>query len=811
MLEKMNKKELIEHIKKLEEENAKLKEKICEKYEENENVKIGLKKFNGVQNHQENEMYNNNETYNNVGTPKESKKISNTEKIKIFMDVFKGRTDIYAKRWTSNKTGKSGYSPVCINEFNTYKCDKSRMKCNECPNRILDSLTEEIILKHLQGKITIGIYPLLPGDLCNFLAIDFDKKTYEKDVTAFWNTCDELNVPIYVEKSRSGNGAHVWIFFEESISARVARKMGNILLTKTMEKESLDLGSYDRLFPNQDTMPKGGFGNLIALPFQGESSKKGNTVFVNKYFEAEENQIDILNNIKRMKNSEVYDFVDKYNEDDYKEPDIEENLNDDEIPKKENIKYITFTNNVECIFDNQIYIKKLKLLPNEITYLKRLASFPNPKFYELQKYRMPIYNTPRIISCFEEDERFLILPRGCLEKIKEICEKSNVKLIVKDTREKGIKIDYNFNGKLDKKQEKAMNELLKYNTGILWAPTGFGKTVIGAKIISELRTNVLIIVNRNNLLEQWKERLSYFLNINKKEIGQIAAGKEKLNGKIDIASFQSLFKKDNVEEIIKNYGLVIVDECHHVASFSFEKVLKAVRSKYVYGLTATPIRKDRWHRITYMQCGDIRVRVTNSELKQNKKIEHTVLVKRTNYKYNPIEIKEKIQYTEILKDMCHNPFRNSMIIEDIKKCTIEGRVPIVLTERIEHLNVLNEKLKTLNVPVVIYKGKMGKNQLKEIQNIIKEADAKNSSRIILATSNSIGEGFDDSRLDTLFLTMPVSWKGRIVQYVGRLHREHEDKKKVIVYDYLDDDKLLEKMYYRRLKGYKIAGYEIVEE
>lgn len=780
MLESLEKEELINIIQKLEKENKELKEKIYGKIEEKE-------------------------------IPKEQKVISNEEKVKIFRDIFKGRTDLYAKRWTSNKTGKSGYSPVCKNEFSTYKCDKPRIKCNECPNRVLEPLTDDVILKHLKGEITIGIYPLLPGDTCNFLAIDFDKKTYEQDVTAFWSTCDELNIPIYVEKSRSGNGAHIWIFFKESMSANVVRKMGNILLTKTMEKASLDLNSYDRLFPNQDTMPKGGFGNLIALPYQGESAKEGNTVFVNRYFEPEKNQIDILTDIKRMSSDEVYEFVNKYKEDDYNEPETEE-ISDDEIPKKENLKDIIFISNIECIFDHEIYIKKLQLLPNEITYLKRLASFTNPKFYELQKLRMPIYykTTPRIIACFEEDERFLVLPRGCMEKIREICEKSNVKLIIKDTREEGTKTDYEFIGKLNKKQEKVKNELLQHETGILCATTGFGKTVIGAKIISELKTNTLVIVNRNNLLEQWKERLSYFLGIDKKEIGQLGSGKEKLNGKLDIASFQSLFKKDNFEELIKGYGLVIVDECHHVAAFSFENVLKQVKAKYVYGLTATPTRKDGWHKIIYMQCGDIRARVSNRELKQNREMEHKVIVKKTNYKYIPTEEKDKIQISEILNDMCQNVFRNSMIIEDIKKSILEGRIPIVLTERIEHLKVLKDSLEDLNVPVVIYKGNMGKKKTKEIQDLLREADEKNKPRIILATSSSIGEGFDDNRLDTLFLTMPVSWKGRIIQYVGRLHREHEDKEKVIVYDYLDNMKVLEKMYNRRLKGYKIAGYDIIE-
>ena len=547
MIENLSKEELIDLVNNLMQENKQLKEKLYgHKIEE----------INGI---------------------KENIYISNEDKVKLFMSIFSARTDVYAKRWTSNKTGKSGYSPVCKNEFNKYKCDKFNVKCSECVHRELAPLTEDVIMKHLKGEIAIGIYPLLLGDMCNFLVIDFDKKTFETDVSAFWNICDELNIPIYVERSRSGNGAHVWIFFKESIYAKTARKLGNILLTRTMDKVSLDLDSYDRLFPNQDTMPNGGFGNLIALPFQGKSSKDGNTIFVNKYFETYENQIEILSNIKKLTLDEVCEIINKYGNEDYEEPVTEES--DDEIPKKDNIKETVFENNIECIFDNEIYIKKLKLLPNERTYLKRLASFTNPKFYELQKLRMPVYNTPRIISCFDEDERFLILPRGCIDGMKEICTKSNVQLKIKDTRETGIKTDFKFNGKLTSKQQKAMDELLKNETGVLCATTGFGKTVVASKIISELKTNTLILVNRTSLLEQWKERLSFFLGINKKEIGQIGAGKNKQTNILDIGSLQTLYKQDNIDDIVKKYGLVIVDECHHISAFSFEQVLKKNKSK----------------------------------------------------------------------------------------------------------------------------------------------------------------------------------------------------------------------------------------
>ena len=301
------------------------------------------------------------------GKPKEVikhvKNISSEEKIKIFEEIFNGRRDIYAKRWTSSKTGKSGYSPVCANEFNEYKCDKPRIKCADCPYRELLPLTDKIIRKHLQGEITIGIYPLLQGDLCNFLVIDFDKKTYKQDVMAFWNTCDELAIPIYVERSRSGNGAHIWIFFEQSVPAKLARKMGNILITKTMEKKSLDLDSYDRIFPNQDIIPKGGFGNLIALPFQGESAKLGNTVFVNRDFQVIKNQMEVLLNIRKITNDEIYEFINRYRDDDYKEFDIQELENGEELPKKETIKDIVFSNNIQCVIENQIYINKSNLLP----------------------------------------------------------------------------------------------------------------------------------------------------------------------------------------------------------------------------------------------------------------------------------------------------------------------------------------------------------------------------------------------------------------------------------------------------------------
>jgi len=509
-----------------------------------------------------------------------------------------------------------------------------------------------------------------------------------------------------------------------------------------------------------------------------------------------------------MNNNEVCKFVMKNEDDDYQEPMLDD-IDENDLPKREKIKEPIFSNNVECIFDNQIYIKKLKLLPNEVTYLKRLASFTNPKFYEKEKLRMPVYNTPRIISCFEEDERFLILPRSCLDSIQAVCDKSNIKLIIKDTREKGTPVDFKFNGKLKPKQKLAMEELLKYDTGILSAVPSFGKTIVSIGIIDNLKINTLIVVHTKQLLNQWKEKLSMFLDISKKEIGQIGGGKYKPNGKLDIAILQSLYKKNNIDDVVKGYGLVIVDECHHISAFSFEQVLKAMRAKHVYGLTATPIRKDGHHPIIYMQCGQIRYRATNRQMKGYKEIERIVIARKTLYRFVNFEGTKTLTTTMIYNDMVNNDFRNNLIVEDVKKVIKKGATPIILSERKEHLNILKEKLEDLNIPVIIYKASMGKKETESIKQIIEKSDKNNTSRIILATSKLLGEGFDDSRLDTLFLTMPVSWKGRIIQYIGRLHRDHEDKDKVTVYDYIDDMRMLEKMYEKRLKGYKIAGYTIL--
>lgn len=357
-----------------------------------------------------------------------------------------------------------------------------------------------------------------------------------------------------------------------------------------------------------------------------------------------------------------------------------------------------------------------------------------------------------------------------------------------------------------------MKELLQYDTGVLCAATGFGKTVVASKIISEKNTSTLVLVNRTALLEQWKERLSYFLNIPKKEIGQIGAGKNNQTKVLDVASLQTLYRQDNIEKILDGYGLVIVDECHHISAFSFEDVLKKIHAKNVYGLTATPIRKDGHHPIIYMQCGKIRCKVSAKELKQSKKMEHTVIVKKTDYTYVKSNESEKLQITDILNYMVNSEYRNDLIVQDIGGVIKEGRVPLILTERVEHLDIIKEKLQLsgVNVPIIIYRSGMGKKQREGINRQIKEADENNMPRIIIATSTSIGEGFDDSRLDTLFLTMLVSWKGRIIQYVGRLHREHIDKDKVVVYDYVDNMKVLTKMYERRKRGYKTAGYSIEE-
>lgn len=717
-------------------------------------------------------------------------KSSPQEKIALFRDLFKGREDVFALRWT-NKDGKSGYSPACKNDWKQGICGKfKKISCSKCKNRNLIPLSDEIICQHLKGEIVIGLYPLLPDERCYFLAIDFDKEEWKADTNAFQQVCRDVNIPSHIEISRSGNGAHIWFFFTEHISAKIARELGFSILSAAMSRRHrIGLDSYDRLFPNQDSMPIGGFGNLIALPLQKKARLVDRTVFIDENFRPIKDQWSYLAQAEKVSLVKVKETISALKE-------IAQTVNPaDKLPAKVNVT-----------LNNMVYLDKKGLSASLLNQIIKLASFPNPEYYRAQALRLPVYNKPKIISLASETTKQIAIPRGCYEELKVLFKGTEIAL--NDETYQGIFCDFTFKGKLTEEQAKAASALIAHNNGILSASTAFGKTVVALWVIAQRKTNTLIIVHRKQLLEQWIEKVSAFLNIPVTDIGKIAGGKKEITNKIDIAVIHSLYRNRQVKEIVKDYGMVVVDECHHIAAFTFEQVLKEVRAKYILGLTATPTRKDGHHPIVTMQCGKIRYKDIAKKQAGLRPFEHIVVVRNTRFTSFEASNTDNFIIAKIYRELIADNQRNDLIVDDIINAVVQGRSPLILTERAVHVKFFVEKLTGFAKNIIPLKGGMSKKQIQEAHERLKTIP-DDEERVIVATGKYIGEGFDDKRLDTLFLTMPISWKGTLQQYAGRLHRNHYAKKEVIIYDYVDNNvPVLEKMFKKRMKGYKGIGYTI---
>lgn len=741
-------------------------------------------------------------------------KSSTQDKIRLFRSLFHGRDDVYAVRW-EDKNGKSGYSPACIRDARNFFISKAEA----VKQRQLLPLTDQVIHDHLSGKLTAGIYPLLKDEACWFLAIDFDKTTWVDDASVFLRVCGQWTIPASLERSRSGKGAHVWIFFEQSIPASLARKMGAAILTRTMEqRHHVGLDSYDRMFPNQDTLPKGGFGNLIALPLQHVPRTLGNNVFLSDNFQPHEDQWAFLASVQRMSTERIRTIVDEA-EAVGKVIGVRLSLSDgdeDEDPwllppsrkKKEEPIQQPLPARVRVTFSNLAYIEKADLPSAMLNRLMRLAAFQNPEFYRAQAMRLSTFGKPRVIRCAEEFPRHLGLPRGCLHDAIELLQSHQVKVDLDDERFNGLPLDISFHGELRGEQQKAADAMLAHDTGILSATTAFGKTIVAAWIIAARKVNTLVLVHRRQLLDQWRERLSVFLNLPVKSIGQIGGGRKKPTSLIDVAVIQSLSRKHVVNDLVAGYGQVIVDECHHLSAFSFEQVLRQAKAKYILGLTATPMRKDGHHPIILMQCGPIRYRVNARDQAASRPFEHVVIPRFTNFRL-PAQA-QKPEIHDIYAALTHDKARNDMIFKDLLETIKRGRSPLVLTERTEHLKLLASRLENEVKNIIVLQGGMGVKQRKAVMSrLVNIPD--NEERVLIATGRYIGEGFDDARLDTLFLVMPISWKGTVQQYVGRLHRLHDQKKEVVVYDYVDGCvPILAAMFDKRQRGYESVGYSIAQ-
>jgi superfamily II DNA or RNA helicase len=441
--------------------------------------------------------------------------------------------------------------------------------------------------------------------------------------------------------------------------------------------------------------------------------------------------------------------------------------------------------------------------------LLRLAAFQNPEFYKAQAMRLSTYDKPRVIACGQEFAQHIAVPRGCLTETLALLEAHKVRPEVRDERYAGTAIEAEFQGKLRPFQEEAVVKILDYNEGILCAPTAFGKTAVAAWLIAKRKVNTLVVVHRQQLLDQWQERLGMFLDLPAKSIGHIGGGKTDRTGCVDVAVIQSLYRKDEVKDFVAEYGQVIVDECHHISAFTFEQVMRQVKAKYIVGLTATPTRKDGHHPIIYMQCGPIRFSMSARMMTETTPFEHKVTPRYTEFRMAPEQTDVAIQ--DVYRALMNDVPRNEMIAADIIRAVEAGRCPLLLTGRTEHLQYFAAKLTGTAKHVFVLKGGMGKKQRRATSEGLASVPG-NESRVILATGSYIGEGFDDARLDTLFLAMPISWKGTLQQYVGRLHRLHDNKRFVQVYDYVDSYvPMLARMYERRLKGYGAIGYVIEQD
>ena len=757
--------------------------------------------------------------------------LSIDERIRLFQSLFKGREDVFARRWFSKTTGKSGYQPVCINEWKQGLCDKKKYRCAICPNRNFAPLTTQDMYRHLEGKDeyccdVVGLYAIMQDNNCAFLCADFDDKNckygYKEDVLAYVGVCREWLIPYAIERSRSGNGAHVWIFFEAPLPASKARRLGNAILTEAMTRNGqMSFNSYDRFFPNQDYLPEGGFGNLVALPLQGQARRKENSVFVDNDFLVYKDQWAFLYNLKKIQESTIDQLLRLHYQEELGKLSMSSESKPWVTPLPQNITQEDFHAKVEIIKADKLYIPLKAVSAKVLNHLKRIAAFKNPEFYSKQALRLSTYAIPRIISCFDITNEYLAMPRGCEDATRSFLNDNAVTYTIIDKTNHGNKISVSFQGEEREEQLEAINALLPYTNGILHATTAFGKTVTAAAIIARKKVNTLILVHSKALLKQWHDRLTEFLNIdypqheekNKRgrrkvfsPIGCFDSSGNTLHGIIDIALIQSCLDEDGVKPFVQDYGMVIVDECHHVSSITFEQVLMSIKAHTIYGLTATPIRKDGHQPIIFMQCGPIRFSTDVKSQIAKQSFDRFLIPRFTSYNFI---LEDRLSIATLYKYISEDEIRNNLIVEDICKAVNTGRTPIILTNRTAHVSVLAEKLKATIKNVISLTGVGTTREKREAMQRL-QTIPDSEQLVIVATGKYVGEGFDYPRLDTLFLALPISWKGLLTQYAGRLHREYEGKKDVRIYDYIDiHEPICDSMYRKRLKGYAAIGYKTI--
>ncbi|MEX2804745.1 DEAD/DEAH box helicase family protein [Streptococcus sp. H31] len=713
-------------------------------------------------------------------------KMTTEEKLQLYFSLFKGRNDVYAKSYIDDK-GKIQYYPSY--HYGWRKLPPEKRTC--------EPLTEDILKRHLRGDSSIGMFPISKSDTCAFLVIDFDEADWRESVLVLRKVAEKKGLNVYVEISRSGNGAHAWFFFKEEISCQQARNFGKNLLELAMqESQSVSFASLDRMFPNQDFLPKGGFGNLIALPLQGKAYAEGRTVFVDESFQPYIDQWEHLQSIQKIPYNQL-----------------------------EKVLSATITNQqddncLELTLSNILSVEKSRISAKTSHFLKTLASFSNPEFYLKQATRQPTYQTPERIYLFEETDNDIRLPRGLLSKLEEYFEQ----ITIIDNRYYHDPINVVFTGQLRFEQELALADIVRKENGLLCAETGFGKTILGAALVAHRRKKTIILVHNRQLLEQWLDKLSAFLTFKEEEavrytpsgrkkkighIGQYAGSKKWRSELVDVVMIQSLFQLDNISTFLSGYDMMIVGECHHVTAVQFEKVISQFSGKYLYGLTATPERKNGHEPIIFQRIGDI---LHTAEIDQVT-FDKILVLRFTPFGKLDIEKSNSTSFSKLNEWIAKETIRNQMICQDICNLYESKRKILVLVNRIEHLETLKQLLiqKGLSSNIFLLSGKIKRKSAKEIREKM-EALGDDSPLVLISTGKYIGEGFDLPKLDTLILAAPLSWKNNLIQYAGRIHRPYQGKNEVEIIDYIDIHvPYLEKMYQKRQVAYRKMSYQLKEK
>src|SRR5688572_5827462 len=701
------------------------------------------------------------------------------EKVDLFRSLFRGRTDVFPVRFVGKKTGKPGYAPACSNKWEPGSIPCSSMR----PAGFSPSTSTSA-----RGGKTLWRLPR-PADRQALPSRSSGpgQGTARTPGSSSLHRCPRM-------------WPDEWAAFSSPTMSR---------------RHELSMDSYDRLFPNQDTMPRGGFGNLIALPLQHDARQKGNSVFIDEQLEAYADQWAFLASVERMEPAAAEAIAREATRTGQVigvRP--SEDLDDDASaapwmrlpPGRITISQIAdpLPSEVTAVLSQRLFIEKAGLPAGLLNQLKRLAAFQNPEFYKRQRMRLSTALTPRVITCAEELTRDISLPRGCAFEVRKLFEEYGVALAVDDKRHDGAPLEVKFKGELTVVQKQMARALLEHEEGVLVAPPGIGKTVLGTYLVARRARSALILVHRKPLLEQWIAQLAIFLDVDEKQIGRIGGGQRRPNGRLDVAMVQSLVRKGEIDDLIADYGHVVVDECHHLPAVSFERILSEVKARYVVGLTATPQRRDGHQPITQMQLGPVRFRMDTRSQAAHRPFDHRLIVRDTGFRL--VAESEATSIQEIYRMLANDDARNSRIVEDVITAIHEGRSPILLTERKDHLEYFAERLRRFVRHMVVLRGGMtAKERQRSADQLASIPDT--AERLVVATGRYIGEGFDDPRLDTLFLALPVSWKGTLIQYSGRLHRHHPAKTEVRIYDYLDrEDPMLLRMFEKRLATYRVIGY-----